>query len=388
MSPLLFCLAVHPLLSSLVCSLTVGYMDDFTLGGPLSTVAQAVATIKSSGAALGLNLNTSKCEVISNIGSVSNSQFTGFRQLSKDLATLLGASLSTGQSMDTMLASLYDDLKLAVDRLKLISSHDALVLLNNCLGGQKLLHMFRSSPCCGHPLLLQFDDLLRSAVTSICNVALTDEQWTQASLSVRSGGLGVRSVSMLASSAFLASAAGTRPLQTLILQKCNIAEEDINASLISWTSLAHTPANLHECSQRVWDSAVVDQSFQTLFNSQSEPYHRARLLAAAAIHSGDWLHALPISACGLRLNDEAVRVAVGLRLGTDICQPHQCVCGSIVDVRGSHALSCKRNAGRIQRHHHINDLVWRAMSRAGIAAVWSDQIGWQATGRLDPYPLA
>ena len=167
----------------------------------------------------------------------------------------------------------------------------------------------------------------------------------------------------------MASAAGTRPLQTVILQKCSIADEDINASLISWTSLAHTPANLHECSQRVWDSAVVDQSFQTLFNSQSEPYHRARLLAAAAIHSGDWLHALPIFACGLRLNDEAVRVAVGLRLGTDICQPHQCVCGSIVDVRGSHALSCKRNAGRIQRHHHINDLIWRAMSRAGIAAV-------------------
>jgi hypothetical protein len=58
------------------------------------------------------------------------------------------------------------------------------------------------------------------------------------------------------------------------------------------------------------------------FSTQSEPYHHARLLAAAAIHSGDWLHALPISACGLRLNDEAVRVAVGLRLGTDICQPH------------------------------------------------------------------
>ena len=49
-------------------------------------------------------------------------------------------------------------------------------------------------------------------------------------------------------------------------------------------------------------------------------YHRARLLAVAAAHSGDWLNAVPISACGLRLNDEAIRVAVGLRLGSENCQ--------------------------------------------------------------------
>ena len=89
-----------------------------------------------------------------------------------------------------------------------------------------------------------------------------------------------------------------------------------------------------------------------------------------AAHSGDWLHAVPISACGLRLSDEAVRVAVGLRLGTELCQVHQCAaCDARVDARGSHALSCKRNAGRTQRHHYINDLVWRAVTKAGIPAL-------------------
>ena len=39
------------------------------------------------------------------------------------------------------------------------------------------------------------------------------------------------------------------------------------------------------------------------------------------------------------LDDEAVRTAVGLHLGGDICKPHLCVCGELVDVRGSHALS-------------------------------------------------
>jgi len=36
----------------------------------------------------------------------------------------------------------------------------------------------------------------------------------------------------------------------------------------------------------------------------------ARLLAAASPHSGDWLHAPTITAVGLRLSDDAIRVAV------------------------------------------------------------------------------
>jgi len=38
---------------------------------------------------------------------------------------------------------------------------------------------------------------------------------------------------------------------------------------------------------------------------------RASFLAE---HSGDWLLALPLASCGLHLDDEAVRVAVCLRL--------------------------------------------------------------------------
>jgi len=40
-------------------------------------------------------------------------------------------------------------------------------------------------------------------------------------------------------------------------------------------------------------------------------HHRASFLAASQ-HSGDWLFALPIASCGLRLDDKAVRVAVWL----------------------------------------------------------------------------
>ena len=54
---------------------------------------------------------------------------------------------------------------------------------------------------------------------------------------------------------------------------------------------------------------------------------------------------LPIASCGLKLDDEAVRVAVGLRLGLDLCVPHECHCGSMVDARGVHSFVCKKAPG-------------------------------------------
>ena len=65
-------------------------------------------------------------------------------------------------------------------------------------------------------------------------------------------------------------------------------------------------------------------------------YHRASFSAASCQHSGDGLFALPIGHRLVRIeitvDDEAVRVAVGLRLRLDLCIPHQCQCGSPVDA--------------------------------------------------------
>jgi len=77
---------------------------------------------------------------------------------------------------------------------------------------------------------------------------------------------------------------------------------------------------------------------------------------------------MPISSLGLRLNDEAVRVAIGLRLGTKLCAKHDCPCGATIDVRGTHCLSCRKSAGRHQRHDELNDVIWRALIKAKIPA--------------------
>ena len=66
-----------------------------------------------------------------------------------------------------------------------------------------------------------------------------------------------------------------------------------------------------------------------------------------------WLaFALPIASCGLRLDDEAVPVAVGIGLGRPICVPRQCQCGELVDAHGIHSFVCKRASARTARHKH------------------------------------
>ena len=63
--------------------------------------------------------------------------------------------------------------------------------------------------------------------------------------------------------------------------------------------------------QSAWDKPLIKRNLAALMTSTTSEYHQARLKAVTSPHSGDWLLALPISACGLRLDDEAVRTGLG-----------------------------------------------------------------------------
>ena len=66
--------------------------------------------------------------------------------------------------------------------------------------------------------------------------------------------------------------------------------------------------------QSFWDRPGILADKAMVEATLSNEHEKASFLAASAPHSGDWLLALPITACGLRLDDEAVRTAVALRL--------------------------------------------------------------------------
>ena len=79
-----------------------------------------------------------------------------------------------------------------------------------------------------------------------------------------------------------------------------------------WASQSNSakPAAEVQHTQKAWDAPVAANHRALLLARAVSDVDTARLLAACSSHAGDWLHALPITAVGLRLSDEAIRVAV------------------------------------------------------------------------------
>jgi len=140
----------------------------------------------------------------------------------------------------------------------------------------------RCSPCTNHPSLEAYNILLRKGISVIANLDLSDVHWLQASLPVKEGGLGVRRVTSLAPSAFLASAAGTAALQQqLLLRSPTFATADAAVSLVSnvWSSAHNSPCPTGLAAYNAaWDRPVITTERQQLMNSLSNAGDQARLV--------------------------------------------------------------------------------------------------------------
>lgn len=379
LGPLYFCLVFKDLLESLRSELVLGYLDDVAVGDTAAIVLNDFILLEKTAERLGLEVNRSKCEVVGHTVTTRcmfNSQNVTLPESSSSSVVFLGSPMSAGQHLDSVLAAKKEELQRLTRRLELMPSHDSLFLLRNMLAAPRLVYLLRTAPCCDSPELPLYDAVLRDSLSATLNVDLDDNRWTQASLPVRWGGLGVRGITLLAPSAYLASAASTMELTSAILpMRLRIIEDSGIASAMSaWTRLATSSKDLTSTPsppsqlQRVWDDQCCKVQIETLLDVATDDVVRARLLAACSRGSGDWLDALPLSSAGLKLDNATIRIAAGLRLGAPIVQPHVCVCGSTVTVDGHHGLSCRRGSGRHVRHNQLNDLLCRAFISTGTLA--------------------
>ena len=167
--------------------LVVGYIDDITIGGHISTVDEDVTIIKRNGASLGLHLNITKCELISSVMPVQSQSLNEFIAVSLPDASLLGAPLFLGALQDAALNKKIEEFKRLSSNIKLINAHDALLILKASSSTSHVLFMLRCSPCLGNVILSQIDEFLKSNISHIANVVLSDVQWIQASLPVKAG---------------------------------------------------------------------------------------------------------------------------------------------------------------------------------------------------------
>jgi len=180
-------------------------------------VAQNVCWIEQLGSKMGLVLKA-KYELVTHPGFVVGDPLVGsFTRVEPSDATWFGAPLFPDKVLNDFWSDRCSALSRAAERLCLVSSQDALILLRASFSdpqGLTSTAIFFSRCAWAsdirHPVEI-------SSVYSITNNTLSDSQWRQANLLIRFCGLGIKRVSSLTITRFLASAASTLVLQNEIL---------------------------------------------------------------------------------------------------------------------------------------------------------------------------
>ncbi len=208
------------------------------------------------------------------------------------------------------------------------------------------------------------DNSLKESLEAILNIKLNNHQWSQASLPINAGGLGIRKLSDIALPAYISSLFGTESLISQILDnKGNEGFLSNRSDFVKvWSAINESiPVSLPS-SQNSWDKINTARIRMALSAEVTEDVDKARLLALECPESNSWLDVLPCKSLGTVVDDNSFRIIVALRLGCRICMPHRCSCGELVDSQGLHGLSCIKSVGRLYRHRELNLLIQRALS--------------------------
>ena len=100
----------------------------------------------------------------------------------------------------------------------------------------------------------------------------------------------------------------------------------------------------HPLKQKSWEMLLCQLKLNHLIEASNFILDNSRLLAVSAPHASHWLNAISISSLGLKMDNRSLRIVCGLRLGSPLCQPHECICSTQVESTRVHSLSCRKSA--------------------------------------------
>ena len=295
LGPLLFCPSIHHMGTQLESELSLLYLDEGTLGGSVENLRHDLEVVEREGARMGLQLSREESEIIYDDPDTVSSilQFLpGTQIVDPAKATLLGSPVGDVSSISDILTSKTDMLRRMGERLQLLPAHDAILLLKHSFALPNLLYNLRTAPCFLSPVVQEYDGLLKSSLSGITNIHFgeDDPAWTQATLPVKMGGLGVRSAVQLAPSAFLASAVAASDLVHRIvpshLQGSPLPHVCDAEDLWSEGDVQASPVGSAQHQQKAWDFPKASALAGSILESAPDSRSRSRLLASTTKESG------------------------------------------------------------------------------------------------------
>ena len=206
------------------------YLDDGLLVGTPDALVQAWDIMMSEGAKRGLFLSKEKSLVYHAHLEPANKDPMGRGVPRADLRgfKLLGAPLGTEEFEANILEGRLVSIRHLLDSLHhLDDPHMEYQLLKSCFSFPKVAFSLRTVDTSHHQQFRQsFDWAVRQALEAILGTPLTSSQWTQASLPVAKGWLGLRLADSHGAAAFLSSYGASQ----LLVQEMRWRQQDFEVT--------------------------------------------------------------------------------------------------------------------------------------------------------------
>jgi hypothetical protein len=368
----------------------VSYLDDLTVAGSAPAVRSFLTHLVAVSAQFGLHLNMNKTELIHHPDECPEVlelfSEVGKRFPSSDF-TLLGAPCGTDLSAAS--AAVASACAAHISKLKSIGllthSQIAYAALRFC-GAQPLANYHARA--LGSIAAAHFADLDSATIAAFASTAvyLDHDTLSIARLPARLGGLGFRSVQLIAPVAFICSTSSAAPcLKTLFSDAAyaSLAPDPFQSEATLLDPLLRSPpfadiakdldtlcTQASSCDppaqprhlQRHFTQRIEDVQRSLLFDRLSQ-IAQARLQSCSAPMASSWLAPLPGSDDPLWLPSSAFITLVRFRLGLPIAaaNSHCVMCGETADAYGYHTITCA--SGRYGLHNTVRDSIF-AMANA------------------------
>ena len=212
------------------------------------------------------------------------------------------------------------------------------------------------------------------------------EQWKQAQLPFRLGGVGMRTaVGGGAAASYVMSRALTREschaLDPNFIHEGEVhddisvglrgAVESVNGKLPPEQQIGDGGSLTYEhidCKWLVLNNWVEEESAKRMIDdSMGSEFEAARLNAVQAQSSAAFLDGTPSKAAGTLLTGDEFRSRLGRRLGVEICEEGMCpCCGQAMDRFRAHAEGSMCGGDKTKSHNQVNYLVYKQCQSAGV----------------------
>lgn len=385
LGPLLFSLTLQPLLLDLKAYvpdlvLNAWFLDDGSLIGDIASLSAAWNIIKTKGPLLGLFPNPSKSELFWPTPHPDIAALIPDVPAYLDSGTeILGGCIGSSDFASRSISQKVVKIGQILDLLPLLE-HDQsqYLLLKSSLSFARFNHVLRTTPRSKiESCISSFDGLVKSAFQDLIgHTDLSQPQFTQISLSVKSGGFGLRMADDFADICYASSVVQSRGLQQKlsILVSSSLPVHILSSvqTLNGWLPPQHHVSieSLETASKpQHFMSEKMDIILADRLRSQhaNRPRELARLQACATQFSSDLLTFLPSYHHNLKNAEWKIlmkqRLGIALYDAGRICPKERC--DRWCDEMGDHTISCVSEGSATRRHDAIADTLYAIAKEAG-----------------------